>query len=224
MIKLPSGAPAPAARLRARCRRSGRPSAAPEPTPQRVGAADVQSVASRYGVSPSLAAAIAWQESGFNNGMVSDANARGVMQVMPGTWSYVEPTSPAGAQPASASDNVHAGVLYLKHLLAADRRRRERRDRRLLPGPRLGPLARPVRRHPAVRRQRAGAALALRGVRGRYSSGAEVAGPGLLALGPLRAGEWRCAPVRFGLRGGGIVVGGVLLLLILGRSFFSSSG
>ena len=51
-----------------------------------LGAADIQSVASQYGVSPSLAAAIAWQESGFNNGMVSSANARGVMQVMPGTW------------------------------------------------------------------------------------------------------------------------------------------
>ena len=69
-------------------------------------------------MSPSLAAAIAWQESGFNNGMVSSANARGVMQVMPGTWDYVEQNL-AGRKldTGSATDNVHAGVLYLQHLL-----------------------------------------------------------------------------------------------------------
>ena len=50
--------------------------------------------------------------------MVSCANARGVMQVMPGTWDYVQQNL-AGrpAQPASATDNVRAGVLYLQHLL-----------------------------------------------------------------------------------------------------------
>jgi soluble lytic murein transglycosylase-like protein len=79
----------------------------------------VQSVASLHGVSPSLAAAIAWQESGFNNGMVSSANARGVMQVMPGTWSYVQDNlADRALDPNSATDNVHAGVLYLKRLLA----------------------------------------------------------------------------------------------------------
>ena len=66
------------------------PPAAPEPTATRVGAGDVQSVASQHGVSPSLATAIAWQESGFNNAWSPRANARGVMQVMPGTWDYVQ--------------------------------------------------------------------------------------------------------------------------------------
>src|SRR4051812_5228894 len=46
-----------------------------------------------------------------------------------------------------------------------DRWRRVSRDRRLLPGPGLRALARALRRHPALRRQRAGAALALRGMR-----------------------------------------------------------
>ncbi|MEZ0291915.1 MAG: lytic transglycosylase domain-containing protein [Solirubrobacteraceae bacterium] len=61
---------------------------------------------------------MAWQESGFNNGVVSSANARGVMQVMPGTWDYVE-RNLAGRtlDPASATDNVQAGVLFLRHLL-----------------------------------------------------------------------------------------------------------
>jgi soluble lytic murein transglycosylase-like protein len=78
----------------------------------------VQAVAAQYGVSPSLAAAIAWQESGFNNSMVSPANARGVMQVMPGTWDYVQRNlASRQLDPNSATDNVHAGVMYLRRLL-----------------------------------------------------------------------------------------------------------
>jgi len=117
VIKLPAGAAAPA--------RSGAPApapvvpaAAPAPTAARLGAGDVQAVASEYGVSPSLAAAIAYQESGFNNGMVSSANARGVMQVMPGTWDWVQGNLATHTlDPNSATDNVHAGVLYLRRLL-----------------------------------------------------------------------------------------------------------
>ena len=118
VLKLPSGAPAPARASEPLPTQRVVPAAGPEPTSTRLGAADIQSVASQYGVSPSLAAAIAWQESGFNNGMVSSANARGVMQVMPGTWDYVEQNL-AGRKldTGSATDNVHAGVLYLKHLL-----------------------------------------------------------------------------------------------------------
>ncbi len=117
VLKLPAGAPTPARASEPLPAQRVVSSAGPQPTPQRVGAADIQSVASQYGVSPSLAAAIGWQESGFNNGMVSDANARGVMQVMPGTWSYVEGISGQKLNAASASDNVRAGVLYLQHLL-----------------------------------------------------------------------------------------------------------
>ena len=62
----PARPPRRAPRSRRRPRRSC-PQAAPEPTATRVGAADVQSVAAQHGVSPSLATAIAWQESGFNN-------------------------------------------------------------------------------------------------------------------------------------------------------------
>src|SRR4051794_8521838 len=118
VIKLPTGAPAPARAAQPAPAATVVPAAAPEPTPARLSAGDVQSVASANGVSPSLAAAIGWQESGFNNGMVSAANARGVMQVMPGTWDYVQ-RNLAGRQldPNSATDNVTAGVLYLKSLL-----------------------------------------------------------------------------------------------------------
>jgi N-acetylmuramoyl-L-alanine amidase len=118
VIKLPTGSPAPVRAAQPAPVRRVVPQASPAPTPARVGAADVQSVAGLYGVSPSLAAAIAWQESGFNNSMVSSANARGVMQVMPGTWSWVQQNlAQRRLNPSSATDNVHAGVLYLRQLL-----------------------------------------------------------------------------------------------------------
>ena len=118
VLKLPAGAPTPVRASTPEPSTQVVPAAAPAPTPTRVGAADVQQVAAAHGVSPSLAAAIAWQESGFNNAMVSPANARGVMQVMPGTWDYVQENL-AGRRldPDSAVDNVHAGVMYLKRLL-----------------------------------------------------------------------------------------------------------
>ena len=118
VLKLPTGAPAPARAAEPAPAQKIVPVAAPEPTATRLGAGDVQSVAAQHGVSPSLATAIAWQESGFNNGMVSSANARGVMQVMPGTWNYVQQNlANRTLDPNSAHDNVTAGVLYLKSLL-----------------------------------------------------------------------------------------------------------
>jgi N-acetylmuramoyl-L-alanine amidase len=117
VVKLPAGAPAPARAAQPAPAATVVPAAAPEPTPARVGASTIQSAAAANGVSPSLAAAIGWQESGFNNAMVSGANARGVMQVTPGTWNYVEALTGTKLDPASATDNVRAGVLYLKHLL-----------------------------------------------------------------------------------------------------------
>ena len=116
-LKLPSGASAPA-QASEPAPAPVVPEADPAPTATTVNAGDIQAVASQYGVSPSLAAAIAWQESGFNNAMVSSANARGVMQVMPGTWDYVQQNlAQRPLDPASATDNVHAGVIYLKQLL-----------------------------------------------------------------------------------------------------------
>jgi soluble lytic murein transglycosylase-like protein len=121
VIKLPTGAPAPVRASQPAPAATVVPQAAPEPTATRLSAGDVQSVAAEHGVSPSLAAAIAWQESGFNNGMVSGANARGVMQVMPGTWDSVQHNLAGGRQlnASSATDNVDAGVMYLRHLLDA---------------------------------------------------------------------------------------------------------
>jgi LysM repeat protein len=116
VLKLPTGAdlesstPAPEQQIV--------PDAAPYPTREFVSSATIAQVAAEHGVPGSLAAAIAWQESGFSNSVVSPANARGVMQLLPGTWSWIN-GSMAGAplDPNSAVDNVRAGVLYLGQLL-----------------------------------------------------------------------------------------------------------
>src|SRR3712207_7957109 len=52
-------------------------------SPGRLTAGQIGSIAAQHGAPGSLATAIAWQESGFNNGMLSSANARGIMQVLP---------------------------------------------------------------------------------------------------------------------------------------------
>jgi LysM repeat protein len=121
VLKLPTGSPAlasgsaPATAVPT----PAAPAAAPQPTPGRVTADQVAAIAAQHGVPGSLAAAIAWQESGFNNAMVSSASARGVMQVMPGTWDWVQTYLAGGRRlnPFSAEDNVHAGALYLGNLL-----------------------------------------------------------------------------------------------------------
>ena len=97
----------------------GTPTDPPYPTPERVSASEIGQIAAANGVSPSLAAAIAWQESGFNNDLVSSADARGVMQILPGTWDWIQRTLTAGTPlaPASAASNVRGGVLLLHSLL-----------------------------------------------------------------------------------------------------------
>jgi N-acetylmuramoyl-L-alanine amidase len=67
--------------------------------------------------SGSLTSAIGWQESGFNNSVVSSAGAQGVMQVMPGTWDYVERNYGVSLDPSSPQDNIRAGSLYLQELI-----------------------------------------------------------------------------------------------------------
>jgi LysM repeat protein len=116
VIKLPTGAaiqtaaPAPA--------RTIVPQAAPLASSGRLTAGDVATLAAQHGAPSSLVSAIAWQESGFNNAMVSGANARGIMQILPGTWRWVQANLSSGRlDPASAADNVRAGSLYLAHLL-----------------------------------------------------------------------------------------------------------
>jgi LysM repeat protein len=98
----------------------GDSSGPPFATDQRVSASEIGDIASANGVPPSLAQAIAWEESGFNNAIVSSSDARGVMQILPGTWDYIQQELAGGdLRPASALDNVRGGVLLLRSLLDA---------------------------------------------------------------------------------------------------------
>jgi N-acetylmuramoyl-L-alanine amidase len=96
-------------------------SGGPYPTPERVSASEVGSIGSANGVPSSLADAVGWQESGFNNDLTSSTGAVGVMQIEPGTWDWIQRTLTAGSplNPASAADNVRAGSLYLHSLLSS---------------------------------------------------------------------------------------------------------
>jgi soluble lytic murein transglycosylase-like protein len=91
-----------------------------QPTGETVSSSEVGSIASAEGVPPALAEAVGYQESGFNNSMVSSTGATGVMQIMPGTWNYIGQNlaGPPPLSTSSASDNIRAGTLLLHSLLA----------------------------------------------------------------------------------------------------------
>lgn len=67
-----------------------------------------------WGVDPKLARAVAWMESGFQEHVVSDVGALGVMQLLPETWRWVESALIGYATPRTADGNVQAGVRYLR--------------------------------------------------------------------------------------------------------------
>jgi soluble lytic murein transglycosylase-like protein len=116
LLKLPTGAQlAPTTPAPQRTIVSAAPPAA---APGRLTASQIGSIAAQHGAPGSLATAIAWQESGFNNAMLSSANARGVMQILPGTWEWVQSNlAQSPLDPSSPADNVRAGSLYLAQLL-----------------------------------------------------------------------------------------------------------
>jgi Transglycosylase SLT domain/Putative peptidoglycan binding domain len=82
--------------------------------------------ARHYHLRPSLVKALAWMESGFQPHIRSGAGAWGVMQVTPGTWSYVEMLLVGHRVRRTMDGNVHVGVAYL-HELMREFRFRERR-------------------------------------------------------------------------------------------------
>lgn len=81
-------------------------------------AASLDNQARAHGVDPALVKAVAWQESGWQQDVKSAAGAIGVMQVMPATARWVN--GYLGGHDLDirvADDNVHLGVMYLRHLL-----------------------------------------------------------------------------------------------------------
>jgi hypothetical protein len=81
----------------------------------------------RNGVDPSLVAAVISQESGFQTDVVSWRGARGLMQLMPGTWREFMPNAHCSGEhaPPACSDtciynpdaNIHVGTAYLRFLI-----------------------------------------------------------------------------------------------------------
>jgi LysM repeat protein len=77
----------------------------------------LEQTAQRYGFTPAFIKAIAYQESGWNQGVRSSAGAVGVMQVLPSTGDFVaryvvgRPLDVTKAQ-----DNITAGVAFVDYL------------------------------------------------------------------------------------------------------------
>jgi soluble lytic murein transglycosylase-like protein len=67
-----------------------------------------------YGVDPKLARALAWMESGFQQDVVSNVGAIGVMQLLPETWEFVDTVLLGVRTPRTYEGNVRAGVRYLR--------------------------------------------------------------------------------------------------------------
>ena len=74
--------------------------------------------ADRHSVPRRLALAVAWQESGWQQGVVSHAGAVGVMQLMPATAEWVGQTMLARpVRITDAHSNISAGVRLLRHYI-----------------------------------------------------------------------------------------------------------
>lgn len=74
----------------------------------------IQRASVQHGVDFSLIKAVIRAESDFDRRAVSDKGARGLMQLMPQTAQLM-----AVSDPFDPQENIHAGVRYLKYLLAS---------------------------------------------------------------------------------------------------------
>ena len=77
----------------------------------------VAATARKHGVSPSLALAVAYHESGFQQRVVSGVNAIGVMQVLPSTGRVLSQQHGRRLDLLKTQDNITAGVLLLRQLV-----------------------------------------------------------------------------------------------------------
>ena len=73
----------------------------------------IAATAHRNGVDPALALAVSYQESGWNQRVVSVANAVGAMQVIPSTTEWISGVVGRRLNPLEARDNATTGVVLL---------------------------------------------------------------------------------------------------------------
>ncbi len=121
--RLVVNAPRPAAPAASKTKATG---------PRRLGVKEVSrthakamivATARRHGVDPKLALAIAWQESGWQQNILSSADAYGIMQVIPSSGEWASSMAGRRLDLRKAQDNVTAGVVILRALdrMAANR-------------------------------------------------------------------------------------------------------
>ncbi|MGI8998639.1 MAG: lytic transglycosylase [Candidatus Limnocylindria bacterium] len=117
-ITIPVAAPAPAAAAPAAAS-AGLPASMASLVAKRDGIRRmIVEEANRYQVPPAFALAVAWQESGWQQDVVSSAGAVGVMQLMPDTADWIGGVmleTPVNSN--DARSNVRAGVRLLAHYL-----------------------------------------------------------------------------------------------------------
>ena len=92
--------------------------------------------ACHYDLSLPLLEAIAWQESGWQQGVTSSAGAVGTGQIMPGTATFISGTligMPMNIN--SVSDNIRMSAAFLAYLAGVEGNNRCADHRRLLRGP-----------------------------------------------------------------------------------------
>jgi murein DD-endopeptidase MepM/ murein hydrolase activator NlpD len=86
--------------------------------PSQTGMRDIIAAKARAnGVSPALALAVSYQESGWNQRAVSVANAVGAMQVIPTTTDWISGVVGRRLNPLDPHDNATTGVVLLRILL-----------------------------------------------------------------------------------------------------------
>lgn len=91
------------------------------PSASYYGAADARPIIERYaayyGLDPTLPLAVAWEESGYNQHVVSSTGAIGVMQVEPYTADHINYLLGSRLNIYNLDDNIHAGVYWLSVLV-----------------------------------------------------------------------------------------------------------
>lgn len=78
--------------------------------------AKITRISRQHGLDPSIALAISYQESGWNQRQVSVANAVGTMQVIPSSGEWTSQMAGRKLDLLDTDDNITAGVLLLKVL------------------------------------------------------------------------------------------------------------
>lgn len=85
--------------------------------PQTIGiAAHVAEASQRFGIPERWIYAVIRAESAGRVGAVSSAGARGLMQLMPGTWARQRARFGLGPDPFDPRDNILAGTSYLREM------------------------------------------------------------------------------------------------------------